>query len=88
MQMLQVLRRIGLPQGGEVLYADVTSVTQNWSSPRGGGTICRCYKCYAQVLSVLTAGIYFCVTVILSFNLLSPKPDTALSNRKSERQDL
>ena len=35
----------------KLLYADVKCVTHNWSSPRGRGVLCGCYKCYAQVLS-------------------------------------
>jgi len=51
MQMIQVLRTLGLLQKGEVLYADDTSVTHTWSSPKGGGVICGCCRCYAEVLS-------------------------------------
>ena len=48
MQMIQVLRTIGLPQKGEVF-----GLPQN-----GGGVIYGCYKCYAQVLSAYDPQVF------------------------------
>jgi len=48
MQMIQVLRTIGLPQKGEVF-----GLPQN-----GGGVIYGCYKCYAQVLSAYDLQVF------------------------------
>jgi len=50
-----------------VLHADDTSVTHNWSSskggcvwssPKGGGVVGGCYKCYAQVLSAYDPQVF------------------------------
>jgi hypothetical protein len=50
-----------------LLHAGGTSVTHNWSSPKGGcvwsspkggRVICGCYKCYTQVLSAYDPQVF------------------------------